>query len=372
MKNINFNTIGTMILFLLMVPSLIVARNHQLHGDTVIIELENDTKIIVYARNKEGLKVLENYDFNQMIKYLNNQIQGDVDLKILEISADEADSYKKTSDSDKKYTIKDGKIEDDNIRMKIGGLELDVDLNEIDDFEDSWNQRTTISYEKDRIEKTTHHSNIDLGTNNWLESGQFPDINDAPYAIRPFGSWYLALNSVNSTWVTGPIFIEWGIGVSWYNWKLQNSDIVIEKGDNQIEFNPAATGIDGQKSKLTASYINAQFIPVFDFSRGRKKIQSTETNGITFRRYKRKGIRFGAGGYIGYRLGSHSKFVFRKSGKSDQNKEKGNLFLENFRYGLRAQIGWKGVELFGTYDLNNVFAPGRGPELNALSFGIIL
>ncbi len=38
-----------------------------------------------------------------------------------------------------------------------------------------------------------------LGTNNWLESGQFPDINDAPYAIRPFGSWYLALNSINST-----------------------------------------------------------------------------------------------------------------------------------------------------------------------------
>ena len=43
-------------------------------------------------------------------------------------------------------------------------------------------------------------------------------------------------------------------------------------------------------------------------------------------------------------------------------------------------MGWKGVEFFANYDLNNVFSSNKGPlnddgqnaTLNALSFGITL
>ena len=61
--------------------------------------------------------------------------------------------------------------------------------------------------------------------------------------------------------------------------------------------------------------------------------------------------------------------------KSKRTK-KGNYYLENFRYGVRAQVGYKGLDLFAMYDLNNVFAGDRGPAgsngMNAITVGITL
>ena len=112
----------------------------------------------------------------------------------------------------------------------MGGIEVDVDTDDIDDWdEDDWQDRRKVTYRKDRFERTTHHFNIDLGINNWLEDGQFPDDNNAPYSVKPFGSWYVALNSVNRTWVGGPIFLDWGFGISWYNWKMQDADVRISE-----------------------------------------------------------------------------------------------------------------------------------------------
>tara|TARA_A100000164_G_scaffold227659_1_gene201868 strand:+ start:382 stop:561 length:180 start_codon:yes stop_codon:yes gene_type:complete len=57
-----------------------------------------------------------------------------------------------------------------------------------------------------------------------------------------------------------------------------------------------------------------------------------------------------------------------------RNKEKDNrkFCLRNLRFGFRVRVGWKGMDLFLDYDLNQVFTNGSGPELNAFSFGIIL
>ena len=347
--------------------------------DTVIIELSNKSKIVIVTESKEDLASLQNYDINQMIRDLNDQLTDSVQY----MQINDGKAY---VNEDGEVEMKDWEINDDKVRVKLGGLEVDVDPDDVDDWdEDDWEDRRKVTYEAERIERTTHHFNIDLGINNWLDDGQFPDNDNAPYSVKPFGSWYVALNSVNKTWVGGPIFLEWGMGISWYNWKLQDPDFRFEEGvnandDPQIVMtsDPNQNGI---KSKLTASFINVHAVPMFDFSRGRKKVTSYESSGVKVKRYSRKGFRFGLGGYAGYRLGAHTKFRFKEDGNNDRDKEKDNFFLENFRYGLRGQIGWKGMELFAMYDLNEVFAPGRGPEnpvtgqaarLNAITFGVTL
>ncbi len=329
-------------------------------GDTVIIEL-NGSKIVIITNNKEDLAQIQNYDINQMIKDLNAQLQDSVTY--LEIDGSEQ-GKEYVSENDRSYTRRD------RVSVDLGGLEVEVDPDEIDDFdEDDWRRRRRTTYDAKRVDRTSHHFNFDLGLNNWLEDGNFPDVNNSPYSVKPFGSWYVALNSTNRTWVGGPLFIEWGIGISWYNWKLEDSDFRIVEADDNIDFvnDPNISGI---KSKLTASYLNAQFVPMFDFSRGTRRVRSVDAGGIKIRRYSRRGIRFGLGGYVGYRLGSHTKYIFKDGGSREKDKEHDNFFLENFRYGLRGQIGWKGVEFFGTYDLNNVFSSGNGPELNAITFGM--
>ncbi|WP_425392630.1 hypothetical protein [Ekhidna sp.] len=342
--------------------------------DTVIIELDSNSKIVIITKNRSDLASLENYDINQMIKDLNAQLSDSVEY--LEIS----DGKAYVNDDDE-VEMKDWKINDDEVRIKLGGVEVDVDPDEVDDWDDDdWNDRKKVTYEAGRADRTTHHFNIDIGLNNWLEDGTFPDANNSPYSIKPFGSWYVGLNSTNRTWVGGPLFLEWGLGINWYNWKLEDTDYIIEEGSERIEFNEVPNTINGQKSKLTASYINATVVPMFDFSRGRRKITSIESGGVRIKKYSRKGFRFGVGGYAGYRIGSHTKYKFKENGSNEKDKERDNFFLENFRYGIRAQVGWKGVELFATYDLNEVFSPNRGPlnadnqsaALNAVSFGITL
>jgi hypothetical protein len=78
------------------------------------------------------------------------------------------------------------------------------------------------------------------------------------------------------------------------------------------------------------------------------------------------------GVYGGYRLGSHSKIKFRQNDETDKDKEHSSFYLNNWRYGLRMRMGIKSLDLFFNYDLNELFSEGRGPELNAFSFGIIL
>ena len=340
----------------------------EVNKDTVIIELNNNSKIMIITDSREDLAALENYDINQMVRDLNDQLSDSVEYM-------EIKDGKAYVNEDDEVELKDWKINDDEVRIKLGGVEVDIDPDEIPD----WERRKKVTYEADRVDKTTHHFNIDIGLNNWLEDGSFPAGN-APYAIKSFGSWYVGLNSTNRTWVGGPLSLEWGVGINWYNWKLQDTDYIIREGANEVEFNLSRPTQNGSKSKLTASYINATLVPMFDFSRGRRKITSIESGGIRIKRYSRKGFRFGVGGYAGYRIGSHTKFKYKEDGDREKDKERDNFFLENFRYGLRAQIGWKGVELFANYDLNEVFSPNRGPinadgqnaSLSAISFGIIL
>lgn len=358
--------LATLLATYLLPMIMLASGNTDPKQDTVIIELDKNSKIVIITKNRSDLASLENYDINQMIRDLNAQLSDSV-------------SYMEINDgkayvNDDEVEMKDWKINDDEVKIRLGGVQVDVDPNEVDDWDDDdWYDRKKVTYETDRVERTTHHFNIDLGLNNWMEGNSFPDNSNAPYSVKPFGSWYVALNSTNRTWVGGPLFLEWGLGISWYNWKLQDADFAIGEIAERVEFTPLdPVTQDGIKSKLTATYLNIQAVPMFDFSRGRRKVTSIESSGVRIKRYSRKGFRFGVGGYAGYRLGSHTKLVYKEDGDKEKDKEKDNFFLENFRYGVRAQVGWKGMELFGMYDINNVFASGRGPDLNAITIGLTL
>ncbi len=352
--------------------SFCMAAPNLIRNDTVIIELDNSSKIFIITKSQSELASLEEYDINQMIRDLNDQLSDSVEY--LEIDGG------KVYVNEENVEMKDWEVNNDKVNIKLGGLEIDVDTDEIDDWDDDWEKSKKVTHLSDPPKGTTHHFNLDLGINNWMEGGQFPDGDNAPYTVKPFGSWYVALKSINRTWIRDPLLLDWGIGVSWYNWKMQDADVQISEKPEMIEFNLAVDPISGIKSKLTASYINVHMIPMFDLSRGRKKVTSYRSSGLKIKRYTKTGFRFGAGVYAGYRIASHAKFRFKNNGSSKKNKESDNFFLENFRYGVRGQVGWKGVELFVMYDLNEVFASGRGPinadgqnaKLNAITFGITL
>jgi len=365
---------------LMLMPGFAKANDFlpELQKDTVIITLANGSRIIIYTKNKVELKRLQAYDINEMIRDLNESVQ-DSDVDYLEIENESGEKYL-LQDAEKVFETGDGdqavvsKENMEKVRIKVGGMELLVEPDEFED-EDEDNEIETREYKivKEETDRTQHYFNVDIGINNWLSNGNAPNADNAAYSVKPWGSWYVGLGWKNRTWVGGPLFIEWGADFSWYNWKLEDPDFQIIKGDERVEFVESPNEISGQKSKLRATYVNASFVPMLDFGKGRKRVKKISSDGFKLKTYRESGFRIGAGVYAGYRLGSKTKFVFKEDGEKDRRKQADHFYLENFRYGVRAQLRFRSFDMFFTYDLNEVFVDGRGPDgvdLNAYTIGV--
>ncbi len=210
--------------------------------------------------------------------------------------------------------------------------------------------------ESKRSRKRTRQDMIfEIGMNNYLLDGQFPDQSNEQYTVKPFGSWYVSLGSSYLTQVAGPLYLEWGGDISWYNFKFQDPSTRLDKSAAGIDFTSIQdVDVVPNKSKMTVSYLNVNFVPLIKLGN------------------KRDGFRFGAGVYGGYRLGAHVKYNYELNGQDIKDKFSDNYFVENLRYGIKARMGFRDLDFFANYDLNKLFIEGKGPQVNAISAGIVL
>jgi hypothetical protein len=186
----------------------------------------------------------------------------------------------------------------------------------------------------------------ELGINQVTPSDRMP-------AVKPWGSWYYAINILGKTKVSKNFQVYSSIGVNWYNFKLEDRSLIAVKTPTGIEWEEFAGPGTGTKSKISASYLNFTLVPTL-LTNNQK-------------------LRLGFGGYAGVRIGGRGKYVYDdEDGKKQKQFEKSNMYVENFRYGLRGEIGVSDVTLFFNYDLNNLFQENLGPEVQALSFGVTI
>ena len=355
-------------------------------GDTVIIKIGDGSEIVIVTKNKEEIQKLAEYDLNAIIADLQESIEEAEDntlyLEMEDLSGEKYLKEQPAPNAEDEYGQMDDNLSfeermerfEERMEQFEGKMEqLDESNGNGEDDSNSTHSNTNsgtssgVQFNKDGRNRGTSYSfNIDFGINNYLEDGKFPDDNNAIYAVKPFGSWNIGLNWVNSTHVAGPLYLEWGPGISWYNFKFDNEDARILKTDDGLEFYLADPAVDSKKSKLVATYVNANIVPMLDFgrrSRGGK---------FTFMEKNSRGFRLGVGGYGGYRIGSRTKYVIKEDGDKEKEKDKRNFYLNNWRYGVRVQMGYRGIDFYVNYDLNDLFAEGKGPQLNAFSFGIVL
>jgi hypothetical protein len=304
-------------------------------ADTVVIKVGEGSKIIV-AVQKEDLETMKQYDFQKLM----------TDLIVKLEQKDTASQQSPSADYLK-----------EPVNEEIVSSEENTNNESVDE---NWDNH---KHEKWHHRRTYHSINFDLGMNNYLSDGKFPDENNSLYTVKPWGSWYVGINSNLRTRVSNKFFLEWGLGVSWYNFKFQNEQTMISKDDNSVIFSLNPLDVDFTKSKLTATYIQAQLVPMIDFGGNRRK-PSFFDGGDS------ESFRFGAGPYVGYRIDSYSKQVYKEEGDKIKPKDHDNFYLNNLRYGLRFQVGFEELDLFFNYDLNELFIENKGPKLNAFSFGV--
>jgi len=308
-------------------------------ADTVVIKVGEASKIKFTIQNKEDLETLKKYDFQALI----NDLIKKLELKDTSANIRASQEYlKKDSISVSKADINETKYTEDWS----------------DDGEhEAW-------HHLDKHNKGTYHSlNFDLGMNNYVTGNGFPDQDNSLYTVRPWGSWYVGINSVQRTRMAQKFFLEWSLGVSWYNFKFENEKTQITKDDNSVIFAENPMDVHFTKSKLTAAYVQAALVPIYDFGANKRKPS-------LFNDRSSDSFRIGFGTYVGYRIGSYSKQVYKEGNNKIKPKDHDNFYLNNIRYGLRAQVGFKDVELFFNYDLNELYTENKGPKLNAFSFGV--
>lgn len=310
-------------------------------ADTVIVPLANTSKIIFTIQDRSDLDILRHYNFQDLFQDILQRIEESDSLGIdsteNEIVARQENEEDRNPSPSKEYEEENDDDDDD------------------DDFK--WEESR-----RGRIGQTLQSTNVDLGTNNFLAGGQFPDGGEL-YAVRPWGSWYLGVNSVQRTRLGRNVFVEWGLGVSWYNFKFQADNILVSKDEFNVQFLPDTRDVGFIKSKLSATFINASLVPVLDFGDHSRKRRMWDRHG--------SGFRLGVGPYVGYRLSSKAKLVYKEDGHREKDKNRDNFYLNNLRYGVRVQIGVRSTDLFINYDMNDLFANEKGPKLNAISFGLI-
>lgn len=319
--------------------------------DTLIVNV-GKSKIIFLIGDKADLEQMEKYDLNEILQSLKMKLNSDSTLV--------------SDNGTEERVISDTTVVVDNGDNKDKPYEYISNNDGSRDYDNRWRNE-----ERYRRRGTRNMINFDLGTNNYLNGeGKFADEDNEAYAVRPWGSWYFAINSIYQTSISKHLYLEWGPGISWYNFKFQNSRTrITEIGDQTIFLEDPDMEVDYKKSKLTASFINFTAVPMVNFGNPKRRSRNFKNwDEINFGQPD-AGFRIGVGGYAGYRLGSHAKVKY-KGGKKDKDRD--NFNLTNLRYGVRLQMGFRGTDLFFNYDLNELFAEDKGPKLNAFSFGIIL
>ena len=307
--------------------------------DTVTIRVGDGSKVIFAIKDKKDLETLKKYNFQKLMDDMIYKLEVRDSSRLNKLSSEflKKDSLKETLAANEEAPV-------------------------VQNNESNSGDRHERKY---RGRRTRNSFIVDLGTNNYVSNGSFPSQDNSLYAVRPWGSWYLGLNSIYRTRMSNKFFLEWGYGVSWYNFKFQNSQTQITKDNNGVYFNPDSRGYSYDKSKLTAAYLNLSFVPVFDFAGNKRK------PGF-FNGHHSNGFRFGVGPYAGYLIDSYSKQVYAVNNSKTKERHHDNYYLNNLHYGVRVQFGFNDIDFFFNYDLNPLFATNKSanPNLNAFSFGI--
>ena len=146
--------------------------------------------------------------------------------------------------------------------------------------------------------------------NNSLNDGDFPSSSDL-YQVKPIGSTFVGLTWNHTTYVGGPLYLDWGGGFSWYNFKFENAATRLDPSGGSLSFFEQTNLNSTIKSKFKTTYVMFTAVPMIDLGRGKRIVRRFEEDDVRVAVSSRRGFRFGVGPYVGLRLSNKAKYIYR-------------------------------------------------------------
>lgn len=312
-------------------------------SDSLVINFTNRTKLIIHAPDKKAIQALTGYDLNKIIREMGMKLDSVPNGRTYVIEEKNGQRY----------------LKDTVLVVTRKGNDVSIVVNGSQPTKSDTVRRDEKANQRQRKESNSSSStkvktDIQIGLNNWISKSTSPVYPSDVYNLRPIGSRYLAVNFYrNSTLVKGRsvrMSIRYGLELAWNNYMFEEN-VRAGKGINAVEFNPVTELL--KKSKLTVTTIQLPVVPQFSF----------------YNADGRKTFHLGVGGFVGYRIDSYTKVKYQNN---EKNRDHSNFYLNDFQYGLVANIGLLKTDFFVKYNLNSVFKTNQGPDLRSISFGISL
>lgn len=183
---------------------------------------------------------------------------------------------------------------------------------------------------------------IQIGTNSLIDAPT--SMNTGFWGSKSFNFHYLySVPLGDSHWSFNP-----GFGFGTDKISFDNDVTLIRDIDRTVIVTPLEVSEFGKinKTKLATTFFEVPFELRFHLDKD------------DFR----KSFKVGVGGKIGVLLSSHTKVNFELDGEKSKLKTKDNFELNRIRYGLQANIGIAGINIYYYYGLNDLFKSNRGPE----------
>ena len=241
----------------------------------------------------------------------------------------------------------------DTVRVRVGHKALviaegnhgsDIKLNNLDEKEyESWTGRPA------RFKG--HWAAVEMGINSFANvdykafTPNFMDLNQNK-------SFEVGINvvrySIGLQKVKRNIGLVTGLGLTYNDYRFSNP-YTIENDNGMVK--PIVLDKNGlSKSKLSTSYLTIPLMLEFQIP----------VDGHDKRLY------FSGGVIGGLKVGSHTKVKM----DGHKSKSRDDFNINPFRYGATARLGYKGINLFGTYYFSTFFKDARGPEMFPFTIGI--
>ncbi|OKL41537.1 outer membrane beta-barrel protein [Pontibacter flavimaris] len=339
--------------------------------DTIVVKMANGATMILHLENMQQLQAFQNYSLDSLMRELTKYVERvdqmensnqeskemTVTFNRSEAEGGQGEQVTITVQEEDPQTGKVKKETHEVVLNKVFKIKVDV---EEDGDNTTVNVDMPTKHERDSLRQVKEEESykatnvgfdMDLGFNAFTEQGR------SMVDLRPWGSRYVSLNMRLKSQIGGrksPFHLVSGLEFAFNNYMFED-DIVVEDIDNMTFFTLDPER-NFEKSKLTHSTVNVPLMATLEFKRDNGK----------------DGFTLGAGPFVGYRLGSHTKLKYEAGGKTEKDKTRDSFNLSDFHYGVEGVIGYGGLNLFAKYNMNDLFKDNRGPQTNVISFGVRL
>ena len=344
-------------------------------NDTIVVRLPNKATLTMVVRDAAQLREMKNYKLDSLTSRLATYIMqaeaaakaGSASQVTMEFYPDKdrpgqqlpekvrITAHKPTASNSSTSNRVEVLLE--NLEKKGFNINFGNDKNDASTSAQRQARRDSIRLKAIERKRTDSNFIFDLGVNalvNQQVSPVRPPGQVGAVDLRTEGSRYVNIGINWDARLGGkrsPLSLTMGPEFAFNNFMLSgNTKWVSNNGRTNVV--GETNGRQYSKSKLGTSSVN---LPLM------LRLQLRDS-------HHKSTLSLGAGGFVGYRIKSWTKLKYTNEGSTYKEKEDGSYNMENFLYGLQGTVGYRGLELFAKYNMNDLFK--AGPDTQVLSFGI--